>query len=230
VTSVINRYYDPSTGQFLSIDPDVGATDQPYVFTNDDPLNAEDPSGLVPSAGLGETNAQVAAVAKAIATTKKVVAAARKSSSGSTLRSVGIAAGVVGNGASGVIAQNKADGESISTELSVGLSDATSDAIGALSDAAAVASGVIVIVQDAGDPIAYTAGQVVGTLGGGALGCVLGAGGGGFEGMEDTGDPFGAVPGAGIGCALGAGIGGSLGGRIVGPLAEDVWKSVGGWG
>jgi hypothetical protein len=45
VTSVINRYYDPATDQFLSIDPDVAQTDQPYVFTNDDPLNAEDPLG-----------------------------------------------------------------------------------------------------------------------------------------------------------------------------------------
>jgi hypothetical protein len=42
----INRYYDPSTDQFLSVDPDVQETDQPYVFTNDDPLNATDPLGL----------------------------------------------------------------------------------------------------------------------------------------------------------------------------------------
>ena len=46
MTSVINRYYDPTTDEFLSIDPDVAQTDQPYVFTNDDPLNAEDPLGL----------------------------------------------------------------------------------------------------------------------------------------------------------------------------------------
>ncbi|MGD0851920.1 MAG: polymorphic toxin type 37 domain-containing protein [Acidimicrobiales bacterium] len=42
----INRYYDPTTDQFLSIDPDVEQTNQPYVFTDDDPLNAEDPLGL----------------------------------------------------------------------------------------------------------------------------------------------------------------------------------------
>ena len=30
----------------MSIDPDVATTDQPYVFTGDDPLNAEDPLGL----------------------------------------------------------------------------------------------------------------------------------------------------------------------------------------
>ena len=30
----------------MSIDPDVADTNQPYVFTNDDPLNTEDPLGL----------------------------------------------------------------------------------------------------------------------------------------------------------------------------------------
>jgi hypothetical protein len=45
-TSVVNRYYDPATNQFLSVDPDVAQTDQPYVFTNDDPLNFEDPLGM----------------------------------------------------------------------------------------------------------------------------------------------------------------------------------------
>jgi hypothetical protein len=45
---LINRYYDPTTDQFLSVDPDVTTTDKPYVFTNDDPLNVEDPNGLHP--------------------------------------------------------------------------------------------------------------------------------------------------------------------------------------
>jgi hypothetical protein len=43
-----NRYYDPTTDQFLSVDPDVTTTDKPYVFTNDDSLNVEDPAGLDP--------------------------------------------------------------------------------------------------------------------------------------------------------------------------------------
>jgi RHS repeat-associated protein len=43
---LINRYYDPLTDQFMSVDPLVAVTDQPYVFTNDNPLNAEDPLGL----------------------------------------------------------------------------------------------------------------------------------------------------------------------------------------
>jgi hypothetical protein len=41
----VDRYYDPATDQFLSIDPDVAETGQPYAFTGDDPLNATDPLG-----------------------------------------------------------------------------------------------------------------------------------------------------------------------------------------
>jgi hypothetical protein len=44
----INRYYDPATDQFISVDPMVQMTDQPYMFTNDNPLNSEDPIGLRP--------------------------------------------------------------------------------------------------------------------------------------------------------------------------------------
>jgi hypothetical protein len=44
----IDRYYDPGTDQFLSVDPAVATTGQPYAFTGDDPLNATDPLGLGP--------------------------------------------------------------------------------------------------------------------------------------------------------------------------------------
>jgi RHS repeat-associated protein len=40
------RFYDPSTGQFLSRDPAVATTRLPYVYTGDNPLSATDPSGL----------------------------------------------------------------------------------------------------------------------------------------------------------------------------------------
>jgi len=43
---LVHRYYDPTTGEFLSIDPDVGTTHQPYEYANDDPMNLADPSGL----------------------------------------------------------------------------------------------------------------------------------------------------------------------------------------
>jgi RHS repeat-associated protein len=41
-----HRYYDPGTAQFLSEDPAVDETLQPYAFTNGDPVNGSDPSGL----------------------------------------------------------------------------------------------------------------------------------------------------------------------------------------
>ena len=40
------RYYDPSTGQFLTRDPMVAMTRSAYGYGANDPLNQEDPSGL----------------------------------------------------------------------------------------------------------------------------------------------------------------------------------------
>ena len=40
------RYYDPSTGQFLSRDPIEDQTLQPYAYAGNDPTNAIDPTGL----------------------------------------------------------------------------------------------------------------------------------------------------------------------------------------
>jgi hypothetical protein len=41
----VGRYYDPATGQFLSVDPDVTETGQPYAYAVDDPVNATDRRG-----------------------------------------------------------------------------------------------------------------------------------------------------------------------------------------
>lgn len=46
-----DRYYDPSTAQFLSVDPDVQQTGQPYEFADGDPVNNSDPSGSITCAG-----------------------------------------------------------------------------------------------------------------------------------------------------------------------------------
>jgi hypothetical protein len=43
----VNRYYDPATDQFLSVDPKVSETGQPYAYTDDDPVNGTDPNGSI---------------------------------------------------------------------------------------------------------------------------------------------------------------------------------------
>jgi hypothetical protein len=40
-----NRYYDPETAQFISVDPLVGMTRQAYAYAADDPVNETDPNG-----------------------------------------------------------------------------------------------------------------------------------------------------------------------------------------
>jgi hypothetical protein len=45
----VDRYYDPVTGQFLTVDPLVSQTLQPYVYVGDDSVNEADPAGLVGS-------------------------------------------------------------------------------------------------------------------------------------------------------------------------------------
>ena len=46
---LINRYYDPMTGQFVSVDPQVQSTGQAYSYAGDNPINAVDPIGLNPA-------------------------------------------------------------------------------------------------------------------------------------------------------------------------------------
>jgi len=40
------RYYDPATSQFLTVDPQVDQTKQPYAYTGSNPVNGTDPTGL----------------------------------------------------------------------------------------------------------------------------------------------------------------------------------------
>jgi RHS repeat-associated protein len=41
-----NRIYDPSTAQFLTVDPAVSVTRSPYNYGGDNPVNRRDPDGL----------------------------------------------------------------------------------------------------------------------------------------------------------------------------------------
>jgi hypothetical protein len=40
------RYYDPATALFLTVDPQIGATAIAYAYTDDNPLNFTDLTGL----------------------------------------------------------------------------------------------------------------------------------------------------------------------------------------
>ena len=42
---LINRYYDPRTGQFLSVDPAIAQTYQPYGYADGNPVSNTDPTG-----------------------------------------------------------------------------------------------------------------------------------------------------------------------------------------
>jgi hypothetical protein len=42
----VRRYYDPQSGQFISVDPAVDQTETPYAYVDGDPVDAVDPLGL----------------------------------------------------------------------------------------------------------------------------------------------------------------------------------------
>jgi RHS repeat-associated protein len=46
---LVNRYYDPATGQFTSIDPLLNSTGSPFAYARDNPLSNNDPMGLQPT-------------------------------------------------------------------------------------------------------------------------------------------------------------------------------------
>jgi RHS repeat-associated protein len=50
----INRYYDPVTGQFISVDPMVGTTGTPYAYASDNAANRVDFNGKMTLAVCGQ--------------------------------------------------------------------------------------------------------------------------------------------------------------------------------
>jgi RHS repeat-associated protein len=56
---LVHRYYDPSTGSFLSVDPTVATTTSPYTYAEDDPINRSDPGGNATVGICGSAGAQI---------------------------------------------------------------------------------------------------------------------------------------------------------------------------
>jgi RHS repeat-associated protein len=85
------RYYDPSVGQFTSVDPLVAETQMPYAYVAGDPLNATDLTGLC--SGI------FGCIGSVVGTAAKDVAGAASSAGGwvekHPLETVGIAAGAI---------------------------------------------------------------------------------------------------------------------------------------
>jgi RHS repeat-associated protein len=46
IAYLIGRYYDPATGQFLSVDPNVEQTLEAYLYVADNPVSGHDPTGM----------------------------------------------------------------------------------------------------------------------------------------------------------------------------------------
>jgi RHS repeat-associated protein len=54
---LVNRYYGPASGQFLTVDPEVATTGAAYFYAGDNPVNASDPSGLASQCDAERTEA-----------------------------------------------------------------------------------------------------------------------------------------------------------------------------
>jgi hypothetical protein len=181
VASVINRYYDPTTDEFLNIDPKVAESNQPYVFTNDNPLNATDPLGLLGATGLTfkpcQRNCGPSIISVVASAAKKVSVVAKATidilSAAPGHRAVSKAAGFVGGLLT--IAADKNKGNLYT------LADLVGGTLGGIGGAA---GGVIVggsvgayndTIACGGDPVCAPFGVIVGGVVGGVTGSILGA-------------------------------------------------------
>jgi RHS repeat-associated protein len=146
------RTYDPSTGQFLTVDPWVGLTGEPYSYAEDDPINKYDPTGRCGFVCIGGTVLGVAAVATgvgavvvgtevvatALATTSAVTGAGAFLADGDQcvthggVACVGAAVGAVATGGAGAFVVG-VGGEVAAGATAIGI---TSGGIGLLTDVA----------------------------------------------------------------------------------------------
>jgi RHS repeat-associated protein len=146
------RTYDPTTDQFLSVDPFVALTGEPYSYAEDNPINKYDPSGrcglvcvagivlggVAVATGVGAVVVGAGAVATALAATSVATGAgAFAADSDECVTHVGIACvgagvGLVATAGAGAVVFG-ATGEFAAGASAIGI---TSGGIGLLSDVA----------------------------------------------------------------------------------------------
>jgi RHS repeat-associated protein len=78
---LINRYYDPQTGQFTSLDPLVDRTLAPYAYTGGDPIGRADPNGLCANTADGICPGQTPGATQAAAAEQDAYYAAQTTNS-----------------------------------------------------------------------------------------------------------------------------------------------------
>jgi RHS repeat-associated protein len=199
---LINRYYDPTTDQFLSIDPDVATTDQPYVFTNDDPLNAEDPLGLEANKAIINYNA---AVAKKCDGHPNADGCRGINVGGDILKTANAVPSALANTLGAIPGHS-----------------ASASALG-------LVSAGLTAELDRERSLSYTLGDVIGGVVGGLVGGIAGGIIGGGRGasvdtIECGDDPVCAPVGFVVGGIIGAGTGGYAGSRIGESTFKWLWK------
>jgi RHS repeat-associated protein len=92
-----SRYYDPLTGQFLTVDPALASTRSRYGFAANDPLDYADPTGLGPCLLGHNPNGSCRGGSEAIATTKGVHVVTGAVATGAAICAAVAGASVVGN-------------------------------------------------------------------------------------------------------------------------------------
>ena len=183
MASAFNRYYDPTTDQFISVDPAVATTGRPYAFVNDSPLNSTDPLGLGPVAYGGNTHADTVAVAKALAAAKVVAAAVVKAGQESVaaaiisdLGNAKIAeTGTIADAFHEVVKYTSGPFDSISSSDATKIVEGLGVAAGKYATAVTAIGGTVNYWNDvfAGDSPYYAAGDTLFSLGGATLGATL---------------------------------------------------------
>ncbi|HTD10162.1 MAG TPA: RHS repeat-associated core domain-containing protein [Solirubrobacteraceae bacterium] len=148
------RTYDPATAQFLTRDPWVAITGEPYSYVGDNPLTFTDPTGrcsiwcvvgvvaggIALGTGVGEVVIGGGAVAGGVLGGISVVAGAvgagadaKECAGGSGIACVGAGVGIVATGGAGAVAFGAVTGTTAAGTTAIGL---TASGIGSLGDVA----------------------------------------------------------------------------------------------